>query len=128
MGYRAAIEPVMKVLISFSYLRFGVVGFSATLFSNRELLNCDEIYCHYRDPEVCSLNTQICEIKIKIYFQLLLKDMGMVGEDPKIQFSYIVGYLVLFRVLAYCTLKYRLTSELSNKIVHYAAKIVRQKE
>lgn len=65
MGYRAAIEPVMKVLISFSYLRFGVVGFSATLFSNRELLNCDEIYCHYRDPE------------------LLLKDMGMVGEEDR---------------------------------------------
>ncbi|XP_066154170.1 ATP-binding cassette sub-family G member 4-like [Euwallacea fornicatus] len=110
MGYRAAIEPFMKVIISFSYLRFGVVGFSATLFSKRDLMDCDEIYCHYRNPE------------------LLLKDMGMLGEDPRVQFSIIIAYLLLFRILAYCTLKYRLTVELSNTIVHFAAKIVRQKE
>ncbi|XP_066257383.1 ATP-binding cassette subfamily G member 4-like isoform X2 [Euwallacea similis] len=110
MGYRAAIEPFMKVIISFSYLRFGVVGFSTTLFSKRDLMDCDDIYCHYRKPE------------------LLLKDMGMIGEDPRVQFSIIIAYLLLFRILAYCTLKYRLTAELSNKIVHFAAKIVRQKE
>ncbi|CAG9762909.1 unnamed protein product [Ceutorhynchus assimilis] len=112
MGYRAAIEPVMKVIISFSYLRFGVVGLSTALFKNRELMNCPEdiVYCHYKNPEA------------------LLKDMGMLEEDYKIQFYIILAYLVLFRVLAYCSLKYRLTSELRNTIVFYAAKIVRQKE
>ncbi|KAL1505555.1 hypothetical protein ABEB36_005097 [Hypothenemus hampei] len=110
MGYKSGIEPFMKVIMCFSYLRFGVVGFSATLFSKREPLNCNDLYCHYRNPE------------------LLLKDMGMQGEDYKMQFYIILGYMLLFRVLAYCGLKYRLTSELSNKIVYFAAKIVRQKE
>lgn len=59
---------------------------------------------------------------------MLLRDMGMQDEDHKVQFYIILGYLVFFRILAYCTLKYRLTSELSNKIVYFAAKVVRQKE
>lgn len=52
MGYRSTIEPFMKVIISFSYLRFGVVGLSVALFGKREPLECDELYCHYRNPEV----------------------------------------------------------------------------
>ncbi|KAH1027940.1 ATP-binding cassette subfamily G member 4 isoform X2 [Dendroctonus ponderosae] len=110
MGYRASVEPFMKVIISFSYLRFGVVGLSVALFGKREPLECGELYCHYRNPE------------------MLLRDMGMQDEDYKVQFYIILGYLLLFRILAYCTLKYRLTSELSNKIVYFAAKVVRQKE
>ncbi|XP_030767197.1 ATP-binding cassette sub-family G member 1-like [Sitophilus oryzae] len=110
MGYRAAIEPFMKIMISISYLRFGVVGFSLTLFKNREPLDCDEMYCHYRNTD------------------LLLKDMGMETASSQIQLYAILAYTIFFRILAYCTLKYQLTSELRNKIVYLATKIVRQKE
>ncbi|XP_060532601.1 ATP-binding cassette subfamily G member 4-like isoform X2 [Cylas formicarius] len=110
MGYRSAIEPFMKVLMGFSYLRYGVVGLTSNLFTDRHSMDCDEIYCHYRNPE------------------LMLKDMGMEGEDYKYQLLYILAFMVFFRITAYLTLKYRMTAELSNKIVYYATKIVKQNQ
>lgn len=110
MGYKTGIEPLMKVLMSTSYLRFGLVGFSGTLFNDRKPMECMEIYCHYRHSE------------------LVMEDMGMSGTKPYNQFLIIMGFMVLFRFVSYLSLKYSMTSELRNTIVHYAAKIVRQKE
>lgn len=111
MGYRAAIEPVMSVLMALSYLRYGIVGFCNAIFSNRPFLHCkeEEIYCHYRDPEV------------------LMIDMGMSGYSYNVQVLCILGFMVLFRVFAYVALKYRLKSELSTKIVHIYAKLIKEK-
>ncbi|VEN42428.1 unnamed protein product [Callosobruchus maculatus] len=108
MGYRNSIEPFMKVMMSLSYLRFGLVGFSGVVFNNRKPMECEDVYCHYKDPQV------------------LMADMGMKGTLPEHQFYFILISLVLFRVIAYITLKYRMTSELRNKLVHYAAKIVKK--
>ncbi|XP_076274521.1 ATP-binding cassette subfamily G member 4-like [Rhynchophorus ferrugineus] len=110
MGYRSTIEPVMKVIMGLSYLRYGVVGLTITIFANREPMDCDEYYCHYRDPD------------------LLLRDMGMLDENRPIQLYALIAFTVFFRILAYCTLKFQLTSELKNQIVYLAAKIVRQKD
>ncbi|XP_056637989.1 ATP-binding cassette sub-family G member 4-like isoform X1 [Diorhabda sublineata] len=110
MGYKDSIEPTMKIFMSFSYIRFGLVGATTSLLSNRDPLECDEIYCHYRDPEV------------------MLKDLGMKGAISFEQFTYITIFTILFRLTAYMSLKYRMTSELRNKLVYYATKIVKQKE
>lgn len=91
-----------------SYFRFGLVGVSGTLFNNRERLGCNEEYCHYRDPE------------------LLMNDMGMAGGTPENQIYPIIIYAIIFRVLPFFALKYRMTSELRNKIVHFVAKTVKK--
>ncbi|XP_028140494.2 ATP-binding cassette subfamily G member 4-like [Diabrotica virgifera virgifera] len=110
MGYKDGIEPVMKAFMSLSYVRYGLVGISSTLLNDRAEMDCNDIYCHYKNPEK------------------LLEDMGMSQNVPLHQFAYILGYTVLFRIIAYISLKYRMTSELRNKLVYYAAKIVKQKE
>ncbi|CAH1160162.1 unnamed protein product [Phaedon cochleariae] len=110
MGYGAAIEPFMKVMMSTSYMRYGLVGVTSSIFNKRKPMQCDDYYCHYRNPE------------------LLMTEMGMPNSNPQLQFWYLLVSLVVYRVIAYLALKYRMTSELRNKIVHYAAKIVKQKE
>lgn len=110
MGYRNTIEPFMKVMMSLSYLRYGLEGFTGSLFYLRKPLECKEVYCHYRNPAV------------------LMEEMGMKGSSPEVNFLYICISLILFRIIAYISLKYRMTSELRNKLVHYAAKIVKQNE
>uniref|UniRef100_A0A0U9HZ98 Putative ABCG protein n=1 Tax=Chrysomela populi TaxID=154003 RepID=A0A0U9HZ98_CHRPP len=110
MGYGARVEPVMKVLMSTSYMRYGLVGVTSVIFNKRSPLECDDFYCHYRNPE------------------LLMAEMGMPDSNPQHQFYCLLIPLVVFRLLSYLALRYRMTSELRYKIVHYAAKIVKQKE
>lgn len=109
MGYgKDGIEPVMKILISLSYFRFGMIGFTSTLFNDRKYLTCDTDYCHYRDPK------------------LLQTDMAMAGYTPAYQVIVILAYGILFRILAFFALKYRMTSGLRNKIVDLVAKTVKK--
>ncbi|KAJ8922854.1 hypothetical protein NQ315_007889 [Exocentrus adspersus] len=110
MGYKGGIEPLMKALMSTSYLRFGLVGLSGVLFNDRKPMDCNQIYCHYRNPD------------------LIIRDMGMTDAKPPNQFIVVMGFMFFFRLISYLSLKYSMTSELRNTIVHYAAKIVRQKE
>lgn len=110
MGYKYDIEPVMKILMTLSYLRFGIVGFNDVLLNNRSPLKCsDELYCHYKDP------------------QLLMRDMGMANTKFENQFMGVIIFMILFRVVAFIALRYRLTAEFSVKIVNYATKILRHK-
>lgn len=107
MGYRSDVEPVMKVLMSLSYLRYGVVGFNDALLNDRPLLTCkDEIYCHYKDP------------------QLLMRDMGMADTHFGNQMLGMFVFMMLFRTVAFLVLRYRLTAEFSVRIVNYATKIL----
>lgn len=107
MGYRYDIEPMMKILMTFSYLRFGIVGFTDILMNERSTLSCsDELYCHYKDP------------------QLLMRDMGMADTKFGPQLAAVIVFMIIFRVAAFLALRYRLTAEFSVKIVHYATKIL----
>lgn len=98
----------MKIFMSASFFRFGLVGIVGTLFNDRERLPCDEVYCHYRDPE------------------LVMFDMGMAGGKPRNQVYILILYTAVFRVLAFFALKYRMSSEMKNKIVHFVAKTVKK--
>lgn len=110
MGYGKNIEPLMKILTSASYFRFGLAGITESLFNDRGYLNCDDDYdyCHYRDPN------------------LVLEEMGMGGSTPGYQCIFILIYCFVFRILAFFALKYRMTSGLRNKIVDLVAKTVKK--
>lgn len=102
-------EPFMTFLMSLSYLRYGLVGMTESIFGyNRTSLGCsDDLYCHYKHP------------------QMLLKDLGMERATYTNQIIGLTVCIILFRVIAYLSLRYRLTAEFSNRILNYAAKVLR---
>lgn len=111
MGFGTVIEPLMTFFMSVSYLRYGIVGFSSALYGrDRAIMKCDtekDVYCHYQDPSV------------------LLKDLGMAGLSTENQILGLTVFLFLYRATAFLALRYRLTAEFSNKILNYAAKVLR---
>ncbi|KAL3266635.1 hypothetical protein HHI36_010798 [Cryptolaemus montrouzieri] len=111
MGYNDGIEPYMKFIMKFSYVRYGLVGFCSSIFNERAPLECtDEIYCHYNNPSD------------------LMKEMGMNGSQYQNQIIGVVIFIFIFRVGAYAALKYRMSSEFSTRIAYYATKIINPKE
>jgi hypothetical protein len=113
MGHGEAIEGSMSFLMSLSYLRYGLVAITNSLYgNNRPPLNCIESesdYCHYKDPK------------------LLLRDLGMADTTALGQLLALFVFAVIYRLVAYLALRYRLTSEFSNQVLNYIAKILRHK-
>lgn len=111
MGSGPVQEPIMQFLMCISYLRYGLVGFTTSIYgSQRSELSCsDEIYCHYKEPE------------------LLIRDLGMEGDTFKTQLFGLCVCIFVFRGLAYLFLRYRLTAEFSNRILNYVSKVLRHK-
>jgi hypothetical protein len=113
MGHGEAIEGSMSFLMGLSYLRYGLVAITDSLYGhNRPPLSClgsDFDYCHYKDPK------------------LLLRDLGMADTTTLGQILALFAFAVLYRLVAYLALRYRLTSEFSNQVLNYIAKILRHK-
>jgi hypothetical protein len=113
LGHSEAIEGSMSFLMGLSYLRYGLVAITNSLYGhNRPPLNCIESesdYCHYKDPK------------------LLLRDLGMADTTTLGQILALFGFAVIYRLVAYLALRYRLTSEFSNQVLNYIAKILRHK-
>lgn len=110
MGYGLAIEPVMESLMATSFLRYALVGISTALFGNgRADMACseDELYCHYKDP------------------QLLLRDLGMSGRSIGNQFVGLAVFGVCFRLGAYYVIKLRMMNKPLRKIPLYFKKFLR---
>lgn len=73
-----------------SFMRDGVVALVLTVFGyNREVLDCDDIYCHFSDPRV------------------LLRFLDFEKITLQQQFMYLFMLLVLFRTLLYISLRRR---------------------
>lgn len=113
MGHGEAIEGSMSFLMGLSYLRYGIVAITSSLYGhNRPLLSCPENetdYCHYKDPK------------------LLLRDLGMADTTTLEQILALFAFAVIYRFVAYLALRYRLTSEFSIQVLNYIAKILRHK-
>jgi hypothetical protein len=113
MGHGGAIEGSMSFLMGLSYLRYGLVAITDSLYGHgRPLLSClgsDFVYCHYKDPK------------------LLLRDLGMADTTTLGQIMALLGFALVYRFVAYLALRYRLTSEFSNQVLNYIAKILRHK-
>lgn len=113
IGHGEAIEGYMSFMMGLSYLRYGLVAIVYSIYgNNREEMACRDHelgYCHYKEPE------------------LLLRDLGMSDVTSWGQIVAMLGFAVMYRIVAYLLLRYRLTSEFSNQILNYVAKILRHK-
>ncbi|XP_068632466.1 ATP-binding cassette sub-family G member 1-like isoform X2 [Battus philenor] len=109
MGFGPYIEARMKILMSFSYLRYGLSGLSIALYQKRSLMECKEVFCLYADPKV------------------LLRDIGMANETYYMQIVGLLVFIIIHRSLAYFVLRYRLTSEFSNKFLSYISKFLKHR-
>nr|XP_022900474.1 ATP-binding cassette sub-family G member 4-like isoform X1 [Onthophagus taurus] len=88
MGYHGSVGPIMKFFMFLDYMRHGLEGLCVSLLRDRDLLDCaDEIYCHFRDPE------------------LILRTMGM--SESSIEYALMMSafYLIFCRLIAYVALK-----------------------
>ncbi|XP_068632525.1 ATP-binding cassette sub-family G member 1-like isoform X2 [Battus philenor] len=99
IGFGNHIEPRMKILMSLSYLRYGFTGLSLPLFQNRTKMHCSEDICLYGEP------TRI------------LREMGMANDTYYMQVIGLLIFTVLFRTIAYFSLRQRLSNAYSSKII-----------
>ncbi|XP_003702926.2 ATP-binding cassette subfamily G member 4 [Megachile rotundata] len=75
------------------YFRYAMHGFVYSVYGfGREKLMCPKNYCHYRVPE------------------LLLTDLSMTEDNYWLDIVMLICNYVLFRFVAYCTLKRKLSS------------------
>lgn len=114
MGFGTAVEPYMLFLMSISYMRHSLIAFSLTLWEGRGHFFCPSgvVYCTHEDP------------------RLLLKDLGMLGLNKETEIAILIFYLILFKVLGFALLKYRLTksmgssSSYNNTVINYFKKLI----
>lgn len=109
MGFGPYIESSMKVLMSASYLRYGLTGLSLALYEHRKPMDCDADFCLHADP------------------RLVLRDLGMTNDCYYLQVVGLIVFTALHRFLAYIALRYRLTSESSNKFLSYISKFLKHR-
>ncbi|CAK9833592.1 ATP-binding cassette subfamily G member 4 [Anthophora retusa] len=86
--------PIIMHYTSYlSYVKYSLHGFSEAVYGfGREKLGCSKMYCHYRIPE------------------LLLSDLSFDDGKYWIDIVLLSCNYVLFRIVAYCTLKRKLSS------------------
>ncbi|KAJ0175781.1 hypothetical protein K1T71_008940 [Dendrolimus kikuchii] len=109
LGFGPYIETSMKILMSASYLRYGVTGYSLALYQHRPLMDCNIEFCLYSDTT------------------LILRDLGMTNDIYVVQVVGLLAFTVLHRMLAYLALRYRLTAEFSNKFMSYISKFLKHR-
>ncbi|CAB3255750.1 unnamed protein product [Arctia plantaginis] len=109
LGFGSYIESSMKLLMSLSFLRYGVTSFSLALYQHRNYLDCPDPFCLYNDPRI------------------ILRDLGMQEHDYSMQILALLGFAVLHRLLGYLALKYRLTVEFSSRFMNYVGKVLKHR-
>lgn len=76
-----------------SYLRYGLEGYVVAIYNNRETLDCDKRYCHYRYPGK------------------FLREVDMEGGDFLTDVLALVAILLILRIAAYVLLRWKIMSE-----------------
>ncbi|KPJ06939.1 ATP-binding cassette sub-family G member 4 [Papilio machaon] len=79
MGFGPYIETRMKILMSLSYLRYGLSGLSIALYQKRSSMECHQDFCLYSDPK------------------LILRDVGMANETYYMQIVGLLGFIIIHR-------------------------------
>lgn len=88
--FAAQIPYFMNTFMKLSYMRDAVVALVLTLFGfNREVLECDVIYCHFSDPRV------------------LLRFLDLEHVTVQQQFLIMFILCLVFRITLYISLKIR---------------------
>ncbi|RZB40228.1 ATP-binding cassette sub-family G member 4-like, partial [Asbolus verrucosus] len=98
IGSKSNSDFFKKILTAVTYMRGGIIGLSSALFYKREPLICHEdvVYCHYARVDT------------------FMKDMSIPNTDYKYQLGHILIFMMLFHLMAYLSLKFRLDGELSS--------------
>ncbi|XP_034826923.1 ATP-binding cassette sub-family G member 1-like [Maniola hyperantus] len=109
MGFGPYIEWFMKLFMSLSYLRYGLTGFCLALYQKRQLMDCNTDFCLYSDTKI------------------LLRDLGMANDDYGTQIAGLLGFTVVYRVVAYFMLRYRLTAEYKSRFMTYVSKLLKHR-
>ncbi|RZF39649.1 hypothetical protein LSTR_LSTR001170 [Laodelphax striatellus] len=112
MGYGLHIKPFMKSLMNLSFIRIAVVGIVTSLYQNgRGPMECKSQthpYCHYREP------------------YMLVRDLGMTNQSTVNQIIGLIGFLLLFRMAAFLTLRYTLMTDIRSQVFAYTKKIFKR--
>ncbi|KAJ2950237.1 hypothetical protein O0L34_g11599 [Tuta absoluta] len=107
LGFGPHIESFMRILMNASYLRYGVSGFSLALYANRDVMECPVTFCLYADPKT------------------LLRDVGMEHDSYYMQIVGLLVFTIIHRTIAYVALRYRLSTEYSNKFMNMISKFIK---
>ncbi|XP_076241781.1 ATP-binding cassette subfamily G member 4-like isoform X2 [Calliopsis andreniformis] len=95
-GFLALYSHMPSVLFYVSYISYLKYSLHALLHAmygfNREMLNCPKNYCHYRVPE------------------LVLTEFSMTDRKYWTDIVLLFCYYAIFKFMAYCTLKKKLSS------------------
>ncbi|XP_058455065.1 ATP-binding cassette subfamily G member 4 isoform X3 [Malaya genurostris] len=87
------IPSYLQWLTYVSYVRYGFEGAMVTVYGlKREKLDCNEIYCHYRNPEK------------------FLEEMSMDKAEYWIDATALFGFFIGLRIVAYFVLRWKLHS------------------
>ncbi|CAH1105011.1 unnamed protein product [Psylliodes chrysocephalus] len=86
---------IMYLLTYISFLSFSMEGLM------------EAIYGYQREPLYCSEDAEYCQY---LSPKLVLEDMGMNKENYWIDIAYLFGTFILFRSIAFCTLKKKLSN------------------
>lgn len=88
------VPAYMRILMSTSYLRFGLEGI------------IDAVYGHSRTDMICPEDEVFCPYKKPGF---LKKIMGFEDIDFRISFMALFGFYILFNVMAYFLLRQRIS-------------------
>lgn len=93
VDFARSIPTFMKVLMRTSPMRCGLEAFVIVTFGfDRKPLQCEDIYCHFADPKT------------------VLRFLDGSHELLYINLASLVASIILFRILAYLSLRYRFNS------------------
>lgn len=113
IGYGREIElsPFIKVLMSFSYLRYGLEGL------------IDAMYGHDREDTICPETEIYCMFAKAKFLKMVI---GFEGVSFSVSFVALLMYYVLFTVAAYYMIKMRLSTTYSNNVpVQYIGRFIK---
>ncbi|XP_065339808.1 ATP-binding cassette sub-family G member 1-like isoform X1 [Cloeon dipterum] len=96
-GFGVTLRDIPRYMVPgtyLSYLRYGLEGMVLTIYGgNRERLDCDARYCHYRYPDK------------------LLREVAMDESEMYVDIIGLVLNVVLLRIIAYYCLRWKIKSE-----------------
>lgn len=108
-GKDTYISPIMKFLMSLSYLRHSMEGLVAALY-------------HYgRADTICDESEMFCMFKKSQYLLIFL---GFENLDYVWSVCCIIGFYILFTCAAYFLIRQRLQKSMANPIVTYVIQLL----
>lgn len=108
-GKDTYISPIMRFLMSLSYLRHGMEGLVAAL------------YDYGRDDTICDVSEMFCMFKKS---QFLLMFLGFENINYVWSVSCLIGFYIFFTCAAYFLIRQRLRKSVANPLLTYILQLL----